>query len=563
MDFLSASRAAAVIKALDARHSRFALIVILIFGMLLRLDGWGFGLPALLDPDEPIFVIVALKLLAKQTLNPGWFGHPGSTTIYSIALIQIAVFVTGWITGYFKDAASFAAAVYHDPSLIIYPIRFFMIVCGLTCVGLTYLIGQRLLNTRVGLLAALLLAANPLHIKWSQIIRTDVHASVFMLLCVLASFAIVKRGRMIDYVLAGAMVGLSVATKWPSAVIVLAPVGGWVIRMTSGSADPLRERFSLIATAVAVPVALFLASPFLFIDASTVVQHVSGESQLHHLGATGGSFFWNLGWYFSVPLADSIGILGCLLLAMGCLVVVLKQKTVFALVVIPALAFLALVSSQHIVWARWIVPILPLLMIVVAAQIVVIGDWIAKKTELLTPVAAQLMIALALLVPMLATDIARGNERRHETRSLAARWAMAHIPPNSKVLIEHLGFDMVDEPWTFLIPAGNVGCVDALSNLKGKIGFDSLNSWRSVKAIVDIGTINGAKLDTCRADYAIITNYDRYVAEGRFYQDELNQYHRYLKGGHVVATFAPRPGYSTGYKVRIVKFPRRQDQSGM
>src|SRR6218665_3473930 len=39
-----------------ARHA--PIIAILLLAMLLRLDGVGFGLPALNDPDEPLFMLL-------------------------------------------------------------------------------------------------------------------------------------------------------------------------------------------------------------------------------------------------------------------------------------------------------------------------------------------------------------------------------------------------------------------------------------------------------------------------------------------------------------------------
>ena len=65
-----------------------ALGLILLVALAWRLNNIGFGLPSMYDPDEPIFMIKALHLLADGTLNPGWFGHPGSTTIYLVALID-------------------------------------------------------------------------------------------------------------------------------------------------------------------------------------------------------------------------------------------------------------------------------------------------------------------------------------------------------------------------------------------------------------------------------------------------------------------------------------------
>ena len=76
-----------------ARYS--ALAIILLVALAWRLHNIGFGLPSLYDPDEPIFMIKALELLTNGTLNPKWFGHPGSTTIYLLALIDAAVVGSG------------------------------------------------------------------------------------------------------------------------------------------------------------------------------------------------------------------------------------------------------------------------------------------------------------------------------------------------------------------------------------------------------------------------------------------------------------------------------------
>lgn len=545
------------IKAALTSPSGIAIALILIAAVVLRLQGIGFGLPALLDPDEPIFMIIALKLLVNQTLNPGWFGHPGSTTIYTLALVEIWVFVTGYLSGRFANATAFATAAYHDPSILFLPGRYLMVFFGTVCIALTCLITRRLFDLRTGLVAAALLAANPLHIKWSQVIRTDVHASVFMLLCVLASIAIARRGRLRDYIWAGAMIGLASATKWPSAMIAAAPLGACICRLIANPEGRTRDLRYLAVTILAAPVALVIASPYLAIDAATVLRHAAGEEQRHHLGATGGSLLWNLGWYVGDPLRGSIGLLGLVATTVGLALTGTRSRIALATIVVPALTFLLLICSQRIIWARWIVPILPMLSIFAAVAVIAGADWLARRIKRVPPPVWAVAISVVLLVPMLVTGRSEAVARGSETRHRAALWAKAHIPAGSRVVIEHLGFDMVDQPWTFLTPAGNVGCVDAGSYLKKRIGYDAIDGWRSGKYIVDIGTIDPATLDSCRADFAILSDYDRYRAEAPFYPEELAMYRRFLTDGRVLATFAPAPGISTGPVVRIIGFDRR------
>ena len=544
------------IKAALVSPRGLLIVAILLAAIVLRLQGIGFGLPALLDPDEPIFVIIALKLIVNHTLDPGWFGHPGSTTIYSLALVEIGVLVSGLVSGRYADATAFATAAYHDPGILFLPGRYLMVAFGTICVGLTWLIARRLFDQRTAFVAAILLAANPLHIKWSQVIRTDVHASVFMLLCILASIAIARRGRLSDYIWAGAMIGLASATKWPAAIIAVAPLGACLCRVAAHPADRGRALRYLMVAMLAAPVALVVASPYLAIDAATVIRHAAGEEQRHHLGATGGSLAWNLGWYVGDPLWRSFGVLGLVAIAAGLGLAVRHGRVALATIVVPTLAFLLLICSQQIIWARWIVPIVPLLSIFAAVAVVAAGDWVAQRVGRLPRSAWQLALGLALLLPMLATVRSEAAARDNETRHRAAAWARAHFPPGSRVVIEHLGFDMVDQPWTFLTPAGRVGCVDAVSHLKNRIGYDAIDGWRSGKYIVDLGTIDPARLETCRADYAILSDLDRYRAEAPLYPDELALYARFLKGGRLLATFAPAPGSSTGPVVRIIGFDR-------
>ena len=76
-----------------------ALGFILVVALAWRLINVGFGLPSLYDPDEPMFMITALKLLKEGTLNPGWFA----------------------------DVGDFAAAAYANPGLLFIPSRLAMV----------------------------------------------------------------------------------------------------------------------------------------------------------------------------------------------------------------------------------------------------------------------------------------------------------------------------------------------------------------------------------------------------------------------------------------------------
>jgi hypothetical protein len=83
---------------------------ILLVALVLRLNNIAFGLPSLYDPDEPLFMVKAAGLLANHTINPHWFGHPGTTTIYLTAVIEAMVFAFGAISGRYASLADFVTA---------------------------------------------------------------------------------------------------------------------------------------------------------------------------------------------------------------------------------------------------------------------------------------------------------------------------------------------------------------------------------------------------------------------------------------------------------------------
>src|SRR3990172_4812772 len=89
----------------------------LFLGLGLRLYGSSFDLPYVYDPDEPSFVNPALHMLQHGTLNPGWFGHPGSTTIYVNALIYKVLLEFGTYVGWFANVKQFQDFYHRDATL--------------------------------------------------------------------------------------------------------------------------------------------------------------------------------------------------------------------------------------------------------------------------------------------------------------------------------------------------------------------------------------------------------------------------------------------------------------
>lgn len=524
-----------------------AVGIVLLVGLVLRLNGLRFGLPALNDPDELMFQMGAIRLFTLKTLNPGWFGHPATTTIYALAILDTFIYLAGTVFGFWSNAHDFATVVYNDPTWLILPGRAVMVGFGLWSVWLTFRLGRELFDHRVGLGAALLVAISPLHVAYSQVIRSDIMATCFMLLSLLAALRFGRGGAIRDLILASVWVALATITKWPFALSCLGVVGMCYLRLSEGRESFASACGKLIAFAGLAIMFVIAFSPFLVIDYAVVISNLQGEAQTHHLGASGGTALQNFWWYASGPFPKAFGVVGCLLTMIG-IILIFSWREASALLSPVICAFVLILISQSLVWERWMLPLLPFFALLAASGATALLRWAGNQQG----PAALALLALTAVGPI-GTTLTSTAERVTDTRQIASRWARDHIPPESRLLVEHFGFDMLAYGWDFSFPMGDAGCVDARKMLAGKIAYSTIGDARGQRSNVDYGTLNPALRSSCRADYAILTQYDRYAAEKALFPKEYAAYQELLKTGEILATFRPVPGEVGGPIVRIVR----------
>lgn len=549
------SRTGVNFPPLNTRRAAVALslTVILAAALAVRLAGVRFGLPALYDPDEPLFMLAALKLLRERTLNPGWFGHPGTTTIYGIAVVEVATYLIGHAAGVFPTTAAFIRAVYLDPGLVWLPARLMIVGCGVACVGLTYLVGRRAFGVRTGLVAAAVLAINALHVEWSEIVRTDVHATVFMLLSVLGAIGIVRHGRWRDYLWAGAMVGVACATKWPAATVVAAMASAAAVRIAAQPGDKRPQLVRLAAGMAAALAALLLTSPYLLLDYRTVIADLGGEVAVQHLGATGGTPLANFQWYLWGPLRQSFGYPALIAAATGAVIAVRATRLGWTTIVAPAALFLLMICTQALVWTRWVVPVLPFIALAASVAVVAAVDRLRASLPVAAAAMATAVLAAVVSGPMLLALHDQIGERQSDTRTEASRWLIAHAPRGTPVAVEHIAFDLFNAGYPVRFPMGHAGCQDAMALLTGHMTLAGVGAMRGNVAVADFGTVDPAKRSSCNAGYVVLSHYDRYLADGSHFRREIAAYELIRRAGTEVASFLPRPGEVGGPVVRVIR----------
>nr|WP_294847256.1 glycosyltransferase family 39 protein [uncultured Sphingomonas sp.] len=527
----------------------WALAVILLAAFLLRLSTVGFGLPALLDPDEPLFLLKGYELLDRGSLNPMWFGHPGTLTIYTVAVVECVVAVFGLLTGQFNSLNDFAQAVLADPSLVVLPARLVFVVYAVIAVYLTAKIARQLVSDWAALLAAALVALNSLHIIWSQVIRTDIQSSVFVLAGVYFALEATKTGRRRDFALLGVMTGLAMAVKWPGGVALIAGVGAAIYRARiSGERRLLLNRFALLAATTIFT--LVIVSPYLILDWRQVASDLSGEVARGHLGHDSVGLVGNVMFYASL-LLSTMGAPAFALIFPGVLVLASRGDT--RLTLLPVLLIqMFLISAQVQIWSRWLTPSIPLFAICAAVG----ADWALARLN--GPAIRNrahglrlLVVALLLVGPAVSTAH-HLDARNNDTRSAAAGWARRNIPKDASVVVEHLALDLQATNWKILFPMGSAGCQDGRALLSPKTSYGQVQSQRR-GSIVDIGNVAPQLLSTCRADYLILTYYDAYANDRVKYAVEWRNYQQLSSGYEAIALFQPKAFESGGPTVRVMK----------
>ncbi len=309
---------------------------------------------------------------------------------------------------------------------------------GVLTVYLTYRIGSRAAGRAVGLLAGLLLATNTLHIFTSQHVSDpNLLALLFVLLATPPLLRVVAGGTTRDSIVAGAMIGLAGACKYVPLILAI-PLA--VAQLGRG----LKSR-ALWAGLFAVLAALFLASPFLFLDWKRTVIDIAGQRRALFSDWVGQTVFpISLPTYLAVSLPHAMGWPAYLLGLAGVVLLWREGRVMRVLVWIPLMIVLAngmLKSPQE----RYVLVALPFLHLA-AAYAIVRGVALARTR--VPALGAEglpgrawpaLLVAAAVAWPLPELVATRRSLSLPDSRHIARRWINEHIDRNKAMGIELYG----------------------------------------------------------------------------------------------------------------------------
>lgn len=410
-------------------------------------------LPWGVSVDEPGWVPVAVRMASSGDLSPHWFGHPGSTVLYPLALISHLWHA--WTQGGRLLGADPVLWVHFQEAPAEYYVlgRLLAIAYLLLAMGLTMRVGRRLGGRALGLAAAAALPLSALLISYAVMVRSDTAGVCFMALIVLAFLRLAERGDRRSAVLAGVAVGLGMSTRYFLAVqaLPLALLAWWAPHrgpavQGADNGTPKRDdgRYWRVSVALLSAAGAFLAStPFALREPEVLRLNLAMEARGTSLGADVLGPVGNLSWYLEQGLPR---LLPWPVLLLGLAGLVLLSRRAWGVPgswVVGAGALLHLLASCALPlhWDRWLLQLLPALGLGTAASLgfvwrVVDERWGRRPW---TKALASVALLTVLFVAVRPAAERLGQLRHPGSRAAATRWLATELQPGERVLTEDFG----------------------------------------------------------------------------------------------------------------------------
>ena len=418
-----------------------ALLAIVALSLFVHLRGLSHDLPAP-GADEPYFVMPAARMAWRGDANPQWFGHPGSTVIYPLALAYRAREVLFHGAPLFGDAPSVAQRFRTDPTSFYEIGRLWVILLSVATIPLLFFVARRAFDDATGLVAALGWALVPLAVSYGSIVRTDAAGACFGLLALWACLVTLDRPTTSHFALAGAAIGLATASRYFMVTLLLVLGAVWVIaRRRDRARVPVG---ALIIGGAAALGAFALTTPFFFIDWHALARSLQAETVGTVTNDRSG-WLENIGYYLGDAIPAAVSWAAPLLAVAGVGIACARRDLRRLLLAGYVVLFVAVISLSSLHWQRWIIPVLPLVVLFGASAVVTAARVIARnvsstRARRWTFAGAVVLGAVALTAAPAASlvDFERAQDAP-SSRVLMRDWIRAHIPKGSLVATEVKG----------------------------------------------------------------------------------------------------------------------------
>ncbi len=417
---------------------------ILTLGLVLRVWGAKWGLPFAYQTDEErLYVHHAVQMLNRDHLNPHYFQNP---PLFSYILEAV------YAVGYGAQKAGGMIGEVPDRGSLYLTGRIVTALIGTLGIWFTYLAGRRFFDTATALLAALVMAVGFLPVFYSHAALNNVPAMVAVAGSLIGIAGIMRRGRPIDYVIAGVGLGLAAATKYTAGAVLLPLITATILgQRTDSFPDGWRGPARGLCYALGAALLAFLvANPQAIFDnvhfraAIKTQDRLVGDEKFGQ-DPDGGipfylfSFTWGLGW---VPA----------LAALGAIWPLWKRDRRVALVLVPILPlFIFYMGHQTRYFGRWMLPIVPIVCILAGYGGASLIRFVRERRPAMRPaLAGALTGAVALALALQGLVYSAHNDRvlsQPHTMNLARTWMIDNVPATAGVITEPFRASSWDWYW--------------------------------------------------------------------------------------------------------------------
>lgn len=428
------------------------LISFTIIGLCFYLLGIRRDLPFLYEIDEPYFVEPAVRIAASGYPNPGWFGHPGSTVIYPLALLTSLWNTLAHGGGLLPPEPALEATFRLNIGEFYLLGRLLTVAYATASIPLTYLVGQRIFGRQVGLIGAWLSLTLPIIAWHAQMVRTDTAALFFGLLglwlCVRAYDGPTLRNQLV----AGLVIGLAVATRYfmVALIPILLMLNGLAWWRETPRSSAVRGVLLRMGAGLAAVVAGFaLSTPFFFLDHPNVWSSLQAEAEPSHLGADGFLPWDNFLWYLVESLPRSLTRPVATLAAVGIALALWRRQPSQLMLVGFTVVFLVTISISALHWHRWTIQILPVFALFAADALCATVAALSARLNWPATLRRGVLVAVIAILsmqPVLELIKADVRQMRPSTRILARGWLMQNVSANSRIYQEEFCAPLAGTP---------------------------------------------------------------------------------------------------------------------
>ena len=455
-----------------ARLNRWGLAAVIGLALAVRWWGLDYSLPAVYYPDEGKVMEDVRAMVATGSLRPEYFTYPQFWLYVLAALVKLGAALSLLV------GAPFGAAPLDNPTFVYGTGRAAAAVAGTLTLIPLYLVAERVGRAFglarpawIGLLACAFLALAPLHVQHAKIASPDAPTTAFLTLALYACLRIFDDGRTRWYVLAALATGAAAGTKYPSALAAITIAAAHLARHWRAGGGPLCVARGVVLDyriwlAGLLTAGFFLAtSPYVLLDYErfrAALAYESGKAfergvngQIGSAGRAEGALF--VPTVLHRGLDTPVALLAGLGLGWAAWTAARRPHArgyVALLLTYPLLVYV-FTWSWRMAFSRYVLPIVPFACVFAALGVGLLASSLAARRissgpgtggepaarPALAGVGLAALVAGAIALGALAWQadgVARYNAMltRPDTRTLAADWLNASVPPNETVWME-------------------------------------------------------------------------------------------------------------------------------